>query len=101
MQAVHIMNTVTLPIGTHQYGTDAGDSSGLFQGKDVEYTLYGVIYDHLNKILYWRTSVNQSLQRLRISDLNLSEGSKTHSIHSENKLEWFIDMSKAFNPIYA
>jgi len=95
VQAAHILNSVTLPIGTKQYGTDAGDSS-FSTGSGVEYTLYGVLYDHINKNLYWRTSVNQSLQRLRFKDLNLAKGSKSHSVHSENDMQWFIDVSKDF-----
>jgi len=96
LQAVHILNSVTLPVGL-QYGTDAGDSPNPKKsGKDYEITLYGVIYDHLNKTLYWRTNQNQSLQRLRISDLDLKKGAKSRSIHSENDLPWFLDVSNAF-----
>ena len=60
MQAVHVLNTVTVPMGD-QFGTDSGAKSG--EGKG-DHTLYGVVYDHLGKQLYWRTTSNQNLQKL-------------------------------------
>ncbi len=60
MQAVHVLNTVTVPMGD-QWGTDSGAKSG--EGKG-DHTLYGVVYDHIGKTLYWRTTNNQNLQKL-------------------------------------
>ncbi len=34
------------------------------EGED-DRTHFGVIYDHLNGTVYWRTASNQNLQRLR------------------------------------
>ena len=30
---------------------------------------YGVVYDHANASLYWRTSVNQNMQRVQLRDV--------------------------------
>jgi penicillin V acylase-like amidase (Ntn superfamily) len=60
MQAVHVLNTITVPMG-NQFGTDSGAKSGEGSG---DHTLYGVVYDHLGKKLYWRTTNNQNLQKL-------------------------------------
>eukprot|EP00468_Gymnochlora_sp_CCMP2014_P003536 CAMPEP_0167750252 /NCGR_PEP_ID=MMETSP0110_2-20121227/5883_1 /TAXON_ID=629695 /ORGANISM="Gymnochlora sp., Strain CCMP2014" /LENGTH=310 /DNA_ID=CAMNT_0007635543 /DNA_START=62 /DNA_END=991 /DNA_ORIENTATION=+ len=93
MQAVHVLNSITLPMGT-QMGTDADGKSSEAGG--TEYTLYGVIYDHKGKVLYYRTPGNQSLQRIRINDFDLSKGAKELKLHSESDLEWYVDVNAAF-----
>ena len=84
MQAVHVLNTVTVPMGL-QLGTDSGKHSGegsgvrrsssepwalkeglakcLVQQCSKDHTQWGVLYDHIQKIIYWRSSVNHNLQR--------------------------------------
>ncbi|OLQ01890.1 Ribonucleoside-diphosphate reductase large subunit [Symbiodinium microadriaticum] len=62
MQAVHVLNTVTVPMGL-QLGTDSGKHSGEGSG---DHTQWGVIYDHVQKSIYWRSSSNHNLQRSRI-----------------------------------
>ena len=57
MQAVHVLNTITVPMGA-QMGTDSGAGEG--QG---DHTLFGVIYDHANSTMYFRSVTNQNLQR--------------------------------------
>merc|ERR1712217_638827 len=62
MQTVHVLNTVTVPMGS-QIGTDSGEGEGL-----GDHTQWAVVYDHLNGTIYWRTEVNQNLQRLQLAD---------------------------------
>mmetsp|Transcript_21413 Transcript_21413/g.40112 ORF Transcript_21413/g.40112 Transcript_21413/m.40112 type:complete len:106 (-) Transcript_21413:421-738(-) len=99
---MHALNTVTVPVG-FQCGTDSGDSSRSRSSKkqdhdkQEEHTLYGVIYDHLNATMYWRTDINHSFQRLRLADMDLKEGSRIVSIHShDQQLPWFIDAAASF-----
>jgi len=95
MQAVHTLNTITVPMGL-QIGTDSGDGSG--EGK-ADHTQYGVIYDHKNRILYWRSAVNQNLQRLRLKDCGLTQGSESQIVHMfDPLLPWFNDVAKALKP---
>lgn len=71
-QAVHVMNTVTVPMGDSQIGTDSN------LNKFHDHTLYGVVYDHLDAKVYWRTYKNQNLQLL---DLNRA----LSTLQQENK----------------
>ena len=70
MHAVHVLNTVTVPPGA-QMGTDSGPGEG-----NGDHTMWGVIYDHRNATLYFREQTNQNLNRVRLADLHLSEGSR-------------------------
>lgn len=93
MQAAHTLNTVTVPMG-HQIGTDSGPGEGL-----GDHTQWGVIYDHKNQILYWRSEANQNLQRLRLADASLEEGSPQQLIAVEGpKLPWFNDAASELTP---
>merc|ERR1712217_368168 len=95
MQAVHTLNTITVPMGL-QIGTDSGDGSG--EGK-ADNTQYGVIYDHKNLTIYWRSAVNQNLQRLRLEDCGLAQGSTVQIVNMfEPVLPWFNDAAKALKP---
>merc|ERR1712217_409931 len=93
MQTVHVLNTVTVPMGT-QMGTDSGDGEGL-----GDHTQYAVIYDSKNLIIYWRTQVNQNLQRLRLMDAGLENGNKEQVIASQSQtLPWFNDAAGSLQP---
>eukprot|EP00930_Biecheleria_cincta_P098733 TRINITY_DN90387_c0_g1_i1.p1 TRINITY_DN90387_c0_g1~~TRINITY_DN90387_c0_g1_i1.p1 ORF type:complete len:351 (-),score=52.36 TRINITY_DN90387_c0_g1_i1:280-1332(-) len=96
MQAVHVLNTVTVPMGS-QMGTDSGEGEGL-----GDHTQYAVIYDSKNQIIYWRTQVNQNLQRLRLQDAGLEVGSKEHVIAAQDpELPWFHDASGSLSPKFS
>lgn len=93
MQTVHVLNTVTVPMGD-QIGTDSGKGEGL-----GDHTQYAIIYDSKNKIIYWRTQVNQNLQRLRLADAGLGKGSKEQIIATQSpKLPWFNDAAGSLLP---
>jgi len=95
MQAVHTLNTITVPMGM-QMGTDSGDGSGEGQ---ADHTQYGVIYDHKQRHVYWRTAVNQNLQRLRLEDCALTKGSKMQTLAMFSpSLPWFNDASRLLDP---
>lgn len=88
MQAVHTLNSITVPMGS-QIGTDSGPGEG-----EGDHTIYGVIYDHANSTLYFRTEVNQNLQRLRLSDLKLTKENPSVRLLLDNtQLSWFDDAS--------
>lgn len=86
MQAVHVMNTISVPPGLHE-GTDSGKGEGL-----NDFTHFGVVYDHKAATLYWRTETNQNLQRLRLQDAHLEEGKSSWFLRvSGPRLPWFSD----------
>merc|ERR1712060_677097 len=88
MQTVHVLNTVTVPMGS-QMGTDSGKGEGL-----GDHTQYAIVYDSKNQIIYWRTQVNQNLQRLRLEDAGLEKGGQKQVIAALSpKLPWFNDAS--------
>eukprot|EP00929_Paragymnodinium_shiwhaense_P001459 TRINITY_DN10169_c0_g1_i1.p1 TRINITY_DN10169_c0_g1~~TRINITY_DN10169_c0_g1_i1.p1 ORF type:complete len:378 (+),score=55.08 TRINITY_DN10169_c0_g1_i1:146-1135(+) len=92
-QAVHVLNTVTVPMGK-QLGTDSGSNEG-----SGDHTQWAVVYDHKNKTLYWRSAVNQDFQRLRLSDCELDEGKKRKYIAVfDETLPWFDDASSRLQP---
>ena len=82
--AVHVLNTVSVPSGSQP-------------GKDMDRpedhrTEFAVIYDHRNSVLYWRSVENQNLQRLRLSDAGLEQGSgQKFLLVKSPRLEWFSD----------
>merc|ERR1712232_414286 len=94
MQTVHVLNTVTVPMGA-QLGTDSGRGEG--RG---DHTQWGVIYDSKNKTVYWRSQANQNLQRIRLADARLEEGSPEQSLAVlGSQLPWFSDASKDLSPV--
>ncbi|CAE7294188.1 cbh [Symbiodinium pilosum] len=96
MQAVHVLNTVTVPMGL-QLGTDSGKHSGEGSG---DHTQWGVIYDHVQKVMYWRSSANHNLQRLQLDDLLKSGGKRSLNADAAH-LPWFNDAAAAFQPVVA
>lgn len=93
MQTVHVLNTVTVPMGS-QIGTDSGPGEGL-----GDHTQYAVIYDSKNQIIYWRTQVNQNLQRLRLQDAGLGKGGQQQIIATQSPvLPWFNDAAASLLP---
>ena len=93
MQAAHVLNVVTVPPGA-QMGTDSGAGEG-----QSDHTMWGVIYDHRNATIYWRTSVNANLGRVRLGDLPLAVGSAVVAMPMiTNALPWFEDAADGFSP---
>jgi penicillin V acylase-like amidase (Ntn superfamily) len=91
-QAVHVLNSVTVPPGK-QMGTDSSKGEG-----KSDHTMFGVVYDHKQAIVYWRTESNQNLQRLRLVDAHLSLGSPPGSLafgYGKNELPFFNDAASA------
>jgi len=70
-QAVGTLNTITVPMGAPP-GTDSGVHSAEMGLAD--HSLWGVVRDHAARTIYWRSAYNPSLQRLRLSDVDLSDG---------------------------
>lgn len=89
---VQVMNTVTVPMGDGQYGTDSGDSSG--EG-DSDHTMFGIVRDHADPTLYWRDSLNPSFRKVRLLDFDITEGASIKSLTLETG-PFFIDMSRQF-----
>jgi penicillin V acylase-like amidase (Ntn superfamily) len=93
MQAVQVLNSVTVPQGA--MGTDSSAGEG-----QLDHTWFGVCYDHLNTTMYWRTLWNQNLQRVRLQDAHLAPGEKQRFLILQgNDLPWFNDASAALAPI--
>lgn len=92
-QALHVMNSVTVPMGEQQ-GTDSGSDEGR-----ADHTHFGHIYDHRNRVLYFRHYTNLQLQRLRLEDLNLKDGAKINRMpynQTINQIPWFTDATDHF-----
>ena len=77
-----------------QVGTDSGPGEG-----KGDYTHYGVIYDHLQRVVYWRTATNQNLQQVRLGDV-LRAGMGPSAIPiMENSLLFANNAVHAFRPV--
>lgn len=76
-QAVGVLNTITVPMGAPP-GTDSGPRSA--EMGDADHSLFGVIRDHADPTVYWRSAYNPSLQRLRLSEVDLAEGAHSKSL---------------------
>merc|ERR1712224_600131 len=59
-QAVGVLNTITVPMGPVP-GTDSGPHSAEMGLSD--HSLFGVVRDHADKTMYWRSALNPSLTR--------------------------------------
>lgn len=90
-----VLNSVTVPMG-EQYGTDTGDGSG--EGSAADHTMWALVRDHYNKILYWRDATNPSFRRLRFSDIDFSVGVGQQMLLLEDG-DYFIDVSHALKPL--
>ena len=77
-----------MPVG-NQIGTDSPTS------QFSDHTNFGIVYDHLQKIVYWRTEANPSLQRLRLGDI--LAGVAFLPVVS-NPLPFFADAAHALQP---
>jgi choloylglycine hydrolase len=66
--AVHIMNTVDIPLGTVR---DFGDKESF-----GDYTQWIVVKDLANKVLYFRTYENTALRSVDMKKFDMSEGAK-------------------------
>jgi len=61
-----------------------------------------MVYDHTNRVVYYRSYKNQSLQRVRlVDDLKLDEvgGGEKYLNVAEEDVEWFVDVSRHFKRI--
>lgn len=87
--ALHVLNTITVPMG-QQMGTDSGFGEGL-----ADHTHYGHIYDHKNRMLYWRHSSNLQLERVGVADL-LARSTTPLSLPISNDLPFFNDATDRF-----
>lgn len=86
---VQVLNTVSLPMG-YQYGTDTGEDSS--EGSDPDHSVWGIVRDHNDPSIYWRDAMNPTFRRIRLGDLDLSEGAP-HKIMKMEAGPLFIDMS--------
>jgi penicillin V acylase-like amidase (Ntn superfamily) len=84
--ALHVLNTITVPMGLQQ-GTDSGFGEGA-----ADHTHYAHIYDHKQRILYWRHESNLQLERVRLADVLHSE----KSLDMFNALPFYHDAAHAF-----
>ena len=88
-QAVHTLNTITVPMG-QQRGTDTG-SDHSSEGEN-DRTWWASVYDHQTPALYWRSQTNQNLQRIKLSDARLGVGEREGTLLTEaTVLPFFSD----------
>eukprot|EP00747_Dinoflagellata_sp_TGD_P169174 gnl/TRDRNA2_/TRDRNA2_197450_c0_seq1.p1 gnl/TRDRNA2_/TRDRNA2_197450_c0~~gnl/TRDRNA2_/TRDRNA2_197450_c0_seq1.p1 ORF type:complete len:410 (-),score=41.83 gnl/TRDRNA2_/TRDRNA2_197450_c0_seq1:173-1402(-) len=85
MQAVHTLNSISVPSGDDFFG-------GFL-------TQWSVVYDHKNRTLYWRSHNNQNLQRIRLADAGLAEGHREQKLSvNSSQLPWFADAAALLHP---
>lgn len=89
--SVQVLNTVSVPMG-NQYGTDSGDS-GSSEGEG-DHTVWGVVRDHKNSILYWRDATNPTFRKLALKDVDLSVRGDKKSMQLESG-PYYVDMVNA------
>ncbi len=91
-QAFTLMATVSTPAGA-QRGQD-------WVG---EHTVAGLVREHRDPSLYWRTSSNQLVQRLRLAELALDQGGARRLLPltagAAPELPWFHDARAALRPM--
>jgi len=61
---------------------------------DSDHSLWGVVRDHADPTVYWRSASNPSLQRLRLADVDLSVGAAPRTI-VVSAGPWFHDAAAA------
>ncbi|KAJ8613511.1 hypothetical protein CTAYLR_002191 [Chrysophaeum taylorii] len=104
-QAVHVLNTITVPMGSGQLGTDSSLGSGGEGPHD--HTLYGVVYDHLDARLYYRTYRNLNLQMVDLPALLAHLETTTTTTTTDPlvlsvlsaDLPWYNDATSSFAPL--
>ena len=74
-------------------GLQMGTDSGFWEG-NADHTHYGHIYDHKNKILYWRHESNLQLERVKLTDVLKND--QPLSLPMYNDLPFFNDASHKF-----
>ena len=87
--SVQVLNSITVPMG-YQYGTDSGSSSR------QDHTIFGLVRDHANRVLYWRDAYNPTFRRIRFEDVFASGDSERRSI-VVTEGPYFVDMSMAMH----
>merc|ERR1712061_163342 len=88
MQAIHTLNSVSVPLGAEFFG-----------GYETQWV---AVYDHKNGAVYWRSHRNQNMQRVQLQDMDIARGgSEQKLLVNSSKLQWFFDASSIFQPIQA
>ena len=64
--ALHLINAVDIPYGPQVWIQG--------QTKNIQWTIWSVIYDHTNKHFYYRTYENPTLRRFDFANLDFQEG---------------------------
>lgn len=93
MDAVHLLNSVTVPRG-EQYGTDSGAGEG-----SGDHTVFGLVYDHDNASIYWRSYDNQQLKKIDLRgslNLDVVGGEKKYSSIVNSDLTYFDEVTNTF-----
>lgn len=94
MQAVHVLNSVTVPMGD-QFGTDTGKSSG--ESDSGDHTQWALIYDHDNTEIYWREMSNQNWRKASLKKADLAKGSPSITLKLDaNDSPWYQDETSTF-----
>ena len=84
---VQVLNTITVPMGT-QYGTDSSTI------RKQDHTVFGIIRDHYNKIIYWRDAYNPTIRRIKLSDALTNNPNGRSNLLMTNG-PYFIDMANS------
>ncbi len=74
---------------------DTGDASG--EGSAADHTVWGIVRDHKNKIIYWRDATNPSFRRLRLQDIDFTSSRVLGMILEAGP--FYTDVSSQMKPV--
>lgn len=91
-QAVHILNAIQTP-----WGAPGTDSEKPVMIDNFDHTTWSVVRDHENKVLYFRTVMNQQLHAVDLKKLDLTRHSTLSFRIDKSPSDIAIDVTNSFS----
>lgn len=88
--ALHLINAVDIPYGPQIWIQG--------QTKNIQWTVWSVIYDHTNRCFYYRTYDNPTLRRFDLTKLNFKEGTPKKRVEMFGGEGYLDDTSRLLAP---
>jgi len=88
--ALHLISAIDIPYGPQIWIQG--------QTKNIQWTVWSVIYDHANRYFYYRTYENPTLRRIDLTRLDFSEGGSRKQIEIFGGKGWVDDTARLLAP---
>jgi len=88
--ALHLISAIDIPYGPQIWIQG--------QTRNIQWTVWSVIYDHTNKFFYYRTYENPTLRRFDLNKLNFSEGAPKKRIEIFGGRGYVDDTARMLGP---